>query len=387
MLKNTLNFDDLLWYGRNFDFDGARWFSFSACGFEFCFTGTEASCVLRSDSENWDADHKCVLGVYVSEISADGYSGSSFWNEFPSSGGNGSVLHKKIVLDKKNASYLLYKSSCPGTFIVRVIKLSEAAFGLSGLESVEIAGEQVGPASAPDRSCPKIEFIGDSITCGYGIEGVNGKDSFSTLTERPDLAFAFLSAKKLRAGFSVVSWSGSGLISHYVEPDVEIPCTEMLIPALWPYTDRSTALRLGLEPEPWNSARFEPDVVVINLGTNDMSFARDDAGRAELFTALYCQLLEGIYRRSPDAAVLCCLGVMGQKLCPQVEAAAARFRKDFPSVSVESVVLPEQLEQDGIGADFHPSARTHEKMAELVSERIEKILCAKRHVSLSGDGK
>ena len=221
----------------------------------------------------------------------------------------------------------------------------------------------------------KLEFIGDSITCGYGIEGVWEKDTFTTAQERPDKAYAFLTAKALGAEVQLCSWSGIGLTSNYVDPEtVNLPDTHWLMQANWPYTDKWLSLRLGLDPEVWKpEGRFEPDIVVINLGTNDISWVRGIEDRRLEYVAQLRHLMEAVHRRSPRAKILCCLGIMGEALNDSVKEAVELFKKDFPMVTTEALAFTQQLESDGIGADWHPSPVTHKKAAAVLTSLIGKL--------------
>ena len=58
-----------------------------------------------------------------------------------------------------------------------------------------------------------IEFIGDSITCGYGIEGKGANEMFDTSTENFEKTYAYLSAKELNYDYSTVCYSGCGIIT------------------------------------------------------------------------------------------------------------------------------------------------------------------------------
>ena len=64
---------NLKWYGRTLDHDNVRYFDFSASGFEFCFTGTCAKATILSDSKNWNAENKAVLGIYAKVINPEDY--------------------------------------------------------------------------------------------------------------------------------------------------------------------------------------------------------------------------------------------------------------------------------------------------------------------------
>lgn len=356
--------DSLIWFGRTLDIDGVRYFDYSAAGFEFAFSGTKAVCTLCSDPDAWQDDTKCWLGVYVSELDADAAKKPlDFWQDF------GGEPDKHIQLNKKTAEYTLFESATPKTVHIRVIKLSEAAFAYAGFCGLKLEGNLLencidSAKKAKALKKPKIQFIGDSITCGYGIDGVFEKDVFSTAQERADKSFAFLTAKELDAEFQMVSWSGIGIISCYIAPEEDYIRTEILMPMLYPYTDKSLSLRLKLEPETWNAESFKSDVIVINLGTNDQSYTRQKKERVDTFISCYRQFLECVHRNSPEAAIVACFGVMGQDLCGAVEEAATLFKQDFPKTSISVLKFDVQDEKDGIGADWHPSAKTHQKLAQ-----------------------
>ena len=93
---------------------------------------------------------------------------------------------------------------------VTVTKLTEALFGIVTLHSVTLA-DQIGvcsliPVSAapPRPNVPSVEFIGDSLTCGFGVLGVS-PCHFSATTESVLEAFAGLVAQNL-SEHAFVSW-------------------------------------------------------------------------------------------------------------------------------------------------------------------------------------
>lgn len=357
--------DNLKWYGRTTDIDGIRYFDYSSSAFEFCFTGKKAVCKILSDPENWGETNIGVLGVYVTELgNPSEYKGSSYWENL------GDDITKKCVLSKKENICTLFESETEKTVVIKVIKISEAAFGYAGFVELEIDGKQILPAEKPSDSALKMEIIGDSITCGYGIEGVFEKDTFTTLQERADKSYAFLTAKKLGAEFRCVSWSGIGLVSKYVDASVNNPDLTISMPLLWPYKDKSLALRMNIDPEV-QPADFNPDIVVIHLGTNDASFVRQMEDRRLLYVHGLRVFIETVHQKYPCAKICCCLGAMGQDLCDSVTEAVDLFKKDFPKAQAKAVKFPVQLDSDGIAADWHPSAKTHEKMALQLSDELK----------------
>ncbi len=347
--------EQLLWKGRCLDSDGVRFFNWTASSFEFAFTGKKAVAKIISDPENWGKDNLGWIGIFISDLNED-YSLQA---------------NQRFELSEKENNILLFESAVEKTVKIRVMKISENAFGMAGFAGLEIDGKL---EKLPEHKYDmKLEYIGDSITCGYGIDGVWEKDTFRTEIERADKGYAYLTARKLNADYNMISWSGIGLTSTYIDPAVNLPDNKWTMPRTWPYTDKSAALRLKKDPETWNAAEYVPDYVIINLGTNDQSFTRDIEERNLGFINVYRALIEEVHRRSPEAKIICCLGVMGQMLCPAVEKAVEMFRKEFPSAQIKALTFPVQLESDGIAADWHPSAVTHEKMAVQLSEFIRNF--------------
>ena len=359
----TIEKENLIWCGRYLDHNGIRYFDYSASGFCFVMRGKRSETVILSDPDSWDEANKGVLGIFVTEGSDTSIAAIP---EEPTA---------RITLSKRENHIVLFDSPVEKTVTVRVMKFSEAAFGYAGLKSLELEGDLLSSTESPATASQlKLEFIGDSITCGYGIEGVWEKDTFTTQQERPDKAYAFLTAKVLGAQVQLCSWSGIGLISNYVDPEtIMLPDTHWLMQANWPYTDKSLSLRLGIEPEVWDGAGYEPDIVVIHLGTNDISWVRGMEERRLEYTAQLRQLIEAVHRRSPRAKICCCLGIMGEQLNASVEEAVNLFKKDFPNVAAKAVLFTQQLEEDGIAADWHPSAVTHKKAAELLAEALRTL--------------
>lgn len=356
-----IEINSLNWYGRTLDNDGIRYFDYSSSGFSFVLTGKKAEATFVSDPKSWDETAKAVLGIYISETDEDS------WKTFPDE------PTFRCTLNQKETECVLFESEEEKTVCIRVVKLSEAAFGYAGLKAIAVEGKI--QKSVKNFKGPKIEFIGDSITCGYGIDGVWSETThFSTQTERADKSYAFLTSKKMDSEFQCCSWSGIGITSNYVDPEtVNLPYTAWLMPANWPYTDKSLSLRLKLEPEVWDQKRFSPDIVVIHLGTNDISWVRDVEARRLNFVAQYRQLIEAVHRRSPSAKICCILGVMGESLNKSVQEAVDLFSKDFPKVTIKTVFCHEQDEKDGIAIDWHPSAKTHKKVADRLVKALKDM--------------
>lgn len=300
------------------------------------------------------------------------------------------------ALTRPEEEFVIFEEARARKVKIRLVKMSEAAFGLVGVKEFEITcgdgGEEwdrqiraeqeciregtkgdIRVIKTPDRP-RRIEVIGDSITCGYGNEGVLDRDTFTTAQENPEEAYAVLSANALNADYQLVSWSGIGVITNWIPEDVNEPLEEILMPDLYRYRDKRLCEKLGLPLASWDSAQYQPDLIVLHLGTNDDSYVRKIPERQAYFAGKYYAFLEQIHEQNPQAAILCTLGVMGQDLCGEEQQQTVRFAQEHPGVRIAYLVLPRQDEADGIGADSHPSKRTHQKTAAVLTQKIREFM-------------
>jgi lysophospholipase L1-like esterase len=335
--------------GRTLFRDGIRYLGYSCSAIEFTFTGSRAEAVLWSNSSLFEENLKAWVAVFIDE------------EETPS---------KRFRLEQETATYLLYEGKETNTTKIRLVKYSETAFGKVGIVKLLIDSEQ--PPRPTIQLTRRLEFIGDSITCGYGNEGQWMIDSFHTGQENPWEAYAARTARALEADYHLVSWSGIGIVSNWT--DKELPNEEILMSVQYPFTDRSTELTLASDAtELWNHNQFVPDCIVINLGTNDNSYTKGIPERVAIFEEKYYTFIKMVRNKNPYSIILCTLGAMGQELC---EAVHGQVRKVVAEGDqrLYSMSFDVQKAEDGIGADWHPSKLTHEKMAVKLEARIRELL-------------
>src|SRR5207248_2231555 len=101
----------------------------------------------------------------------------------------------------------------------------------------------------------RLEVIGDSISCGYGNEGKDQNEHFAAQTENACETYGFLTARRFGAGYACVAWSGK---------------------KMWPDNTVGEFYDRALPADPdstWEFSKWTPDVVVINLATNDFGGA------------------------------------------------------------------------------------------------------------------
>ena len=99
----------------------------------------------------------------------------------------------------------------------------------------EVEGGAVVPSPWPYSH--RIEFIGDSLTCGYGIEGAKATCGFAGDPESAFSTYAMTASRDLDAAAHVICFSGKGVHQNY-GGDLNEP-----MPVLYPRTLTGSADR------------------------------------------------------------------------------------------------------------------------------------------------
>ena len=255
----------------------------------------------------------------------------------------------------------VFESDRKETHTLRLVKLSECSQSLMALGEIRTDGETL---ALPERKL-KLEFIGDSITCGYGIDG-RAEDTFSTETENAAKSHAYLAGLALGADTVLTSISGCGLISGYTEGDINDG--NVMAPVYEKCGKIDWTMPGGKKPQeiPWDFSRFRPDYIVINLGNNDLSWTRLIPEREEMYRRKYIEFLAMVRKNNPHARILCALGVFGEDLTEAARDAAETWRRETGDSAVRFLKLPaKDEERDGAGADHHPSEKTQRLLAQV----------------------
>ena len=279
-----------------------------------------------------------------------------------------------LQLSAGETSLRIAESPVPQRSVIRVIKLSECAMSLACIAPLEIGeGESVRPTPAKAH---RIEFIGDSITCGYGVDDEDPLHPFRTATEDVTRAYAYKTARALDADFAMFSISGYGIISGYTG-DPAIKMENQRIPDYYESMGFSYDHMPGIPAPsdlPWEFGAYAPDAIVVNLGTNDDSYCQDDEARQQEYATAYAAFLKVVRRHNPDAMIFCVLGLMGDRLYPWVCKAVAAYSKETGDQRIETVHLPEQDASVGYVSDYHPLESAHEKAAAVLIPAIREVM-------------
>lgn len=252
--------------------------------------------------------------------------------------------------------YTIVASTAADEHRLKIFKATEAQNGNVAFGGVKTMSLNALP-EAPQR---KIEFIGNSITCGMGIEWKEIPCDSGVWYDQHNAYWAYgpRVARALDAGFMLSAVSGIGMYRNWnslspVMPDV--------YENMYLNTDDS---------RPWTFSAFTPDLVSICLGTND--FSEGDGINERLpfdsaqFVTGYIDFVGTVYSKYPDAQ-LCLLtspmvsGENGQLFVSCLMAVQQYFREQRPDRKEIAVYDFESFTPQGCG--YHPDKEDHQKMA------------------------
>lgn len=275
----------------------------------------------------------------------------------------------KIVLNETQYEYPLATHLKDTVHSVELIKLTESIVGEVGFCGFILGNPADEPFLIYTEKLPslKMEFIGNSITCGYGNElsSMTPKQGFSPMNENNYLAFGAITARSLNAQYVCTAYSGRGVCRNY-EGD-----SENLIPQIY---NRIIPTR----PETkWNHQDYIPDIIVLNMGTNDFGAETTTGIKVDSiqFISEYTAFLHRLKGYYPNTQIICAIGPMTNDSNKDYPDQLTRYSQYVLSAINKAggennkIYYFETEPQEGpYGEDYHPTISTHQKMAkELVS--------------------
>ena len=329
--------ENVRYIGRNiYDSDNVAWLVQSGSSIEFTVTGKSAEVIINGDA-NVGNDEKYRPRYAV-------------------------LVDDEIILDEllgeSEKTVKLFDGDVSRTAVVKIVHLSEANNGAVGVSGVTVDSDVPVPVSPTAKKDLQIEFIGDSITCAYGVEGRDQYENFKTSTENFMKSYAYLTAKQLDADYSAVSYSGHGIISGYSSTGDRV--TDSLVPDYYDYVGK-----IGSYKVPWNFENDRKDVIVINLGTNDNTYAsKDYETRGVEYAGAYTEFLLHIHEKHPESYIICTIGTMGcTEMYPYIQMAVDNFKDASGYDRIMSYQSATHTQSDGFGSDWHPSEKTQQNSA------------------------
>lgn len=238
----------------------------------------------------------------------------------------------------------------------------------------------------------KIEFIGDSITSGEGTVGAKAEDDWIPMWFSALNNYSKMTSDALNADYRVISESGWGVLTSWDNnPNFSIP----------QYYDKVCGLLTGDRNKALGAlndndfAFWQPDVVVVNLGTNDGGAFNSPEWKDETTGKIYKQRIneDGSYNETDvknfedavvnflikirkynkKAKIVWVYGMLGIPLMPAIYRAVDTYVKKSGDKKVSICQLPNTTDET-VGSRCHPGVLSHERAAKVLTEYIKEIL-------------
>jgi len=226
----------------------------------------------------------------------------------------------------------------------------------------------------PDKP-NRIEFIGDSITSGEGAIGATTEEDWIPMWFSAVDNYAAMTANALNADYRVISQSGWGVRTSWDNnPSYNIPDYYEQICGL--LTGDANAALGAFETNDFDS--WQPDIVVVNLGTNDGSACRNEDGTYDpeavsAFERSAERFLHQIRRHNKHAHIVWAYGMLGIPMLPAIRRAVTAYSNASGDRRVTVLELPD-MTQDTVGARAHPGRLAHERAAVTLANYLRAIL-------------
>ncbi len=236
-----------------------------------------------------------------------------------------------------------------GKHTFAIYRQTEHDAGEVGISSLSMKGSLL---AKPANKEMYIEFIGDSISAGFGnlSNNPNQSNAGKPLYQDGTKAYTFLTAKALDADFSNVCWSGIGCKYGYGS----ITMQEVYPLQRYKY-DKNTK---------YDFATREPDVVVLALGTNDNSNQSNAALRKEGME----EMLTLVREKNPNAKIVWIYNMMTGGVNDQVQDIVREFG------GAEKGYYCVKLTMNTSGGGWHPNLEGQQKFADELADFITKNL-------------
>lgn len=309
-------------------------FDWSGVYIQFSFRGSECSVVMNDSGHNY-------YNVFID-------------NELP-----------KVFEVKSDTTILIAKNLGTNIHTVQIFKRTEGNQGKAIFKGILLAesGELLEWKKIPKR---KIEFIGNSITCGYGVEGKSRTERWHPSTENNYQSYAAIIARALNADYHIVAHSGLGVVRNYGDKN-KVSASAMSQRFNRVYDEKESPL--------WNFKKWTPDLVVINLGTND--FSTIPYPDENIFKSAYEKLISEIRKQYGEIPVFCIVGPMMDEPCYKyVKSMVDELRIVYKRNNVYFIGVPTYLldSEKDFGSDAHPNYPGNKKMAAHISPVISTVM-------------
>ncbi len=308
----------------------------------FTFNGTEAYYTLQS-TDTWEHHNYFCLEV-------DGQ------------------FKGRFKVDRGAAQIFSIKTTENCNHLVTIYKVTEAASGTLFFDGSSM--NNIVPTIVTAKK--KIEFIGDSITCGAQSDSsaipCNQGEYFDQ--HNAYMAYGPVLSRALNTDYILSSVSGIGMYRNWNDENILEPIMPQVYDKLYLNNDTSKTF----------DTTYQPDIVSICLGTNDMSDGDGKVPRLpfnkEKYTNNYIQFVKNLLQRYPNTQIVLLNSPMvsgdrNKVLVDCLKAVIKTFKKDK---NHKPIVLFEYDAIHANGCTGHPNIKDHTIMAAQLEPFFTQLL-------------
>ena len=262
--------------------------------------------------------------------------------------------------------YVLADSLKPGVHTLILCKATEGQNGHNRLVDVQTQ-QLLQAAPLPKR---KIEYIGDSITCGFGDDTLQYSCSKGHWFDHTNAWYAYgpRLARSLHTQWMLSSVSGIGMHRNWNNPGPVMP--DVYSGVYMEYTKH---------PVPWDFNKYTPDLVVIALGTNDFSKGDGKEPRPKLngdaFVKDYTNFVATVRKKYPNAKfILANSPMFGPTEQNTLAGYLQRVIKNSEAAGDSAITSFRWNETYSSGCDGHPNMKQQGLMANELEPVVQKYM-------------
>ena len=266
------------------------------------------------------------------------------------------VRFPKITAKPGLHKYTLADNLSEGTHVIEFYRQTEALFGITQMTDLDLGFSH--HDLEPPPVTRRIEVIGDSITTGYGTENLHPECTL--LPEHQDhyVTYTSIAARALNAELITIAWSGRSIVDI---PQVRVKSMihhyEQVLPP---------------QKEPKWDFSSTPDIVIINLGTND--FSDGNIPNPSILTSGYLSILKKIRHYYAKTYILATLSPMlGESDLVVVQNAIKQAIGLFHKQMDKNIKFWPMNFSIDLACDYHPSITAHRYMADALIPQLTAI--------------
>ena len=264
-----------------------------------------------------------------------------------------------LELHRGDGDYPVFEGAAAAEHVLVLTRRNESWQGICTIQGFDLGGGEW--LAAPELPARKLMFIGDSVTCGEMTTYAPGQEMHRNSDARA--SYGMILARRFGAQCHLVSYGGRGIIRDWQ--------------GIRDTGNAPQFYELALPDEPtvkWDPARYVPDAIGIQLGTNDFNQGVPDQNE---FVNAYVEFIRKVRRDAPNALVF----VMDSPIVDDSAAKGPRrtmlhfyLEQIVARVGSPKVILAPVSHYPGVPGNGHPTGPEHEAMAAELAPVLQRAL-------------